>query len=45
MEPADKASLAYSCMHTRLINRYNAKFLISLVYVSAPLIAVTTVKR
>ena len=41
-EPADKFSFVYNCMHTRLRGQYNGKWLISLAYVSRPLVTVIT---
>ena len=40
VEPAGKASCVYSCMQTRLMDQYNAKSPISLVYGSKPLVTV-----
>jgi len=42
VEPADKISFVYNCMHTRLRGQYNGKWSISLVYVSRPLVTVIT---
>ena len=42
VEPADKISFVYNCMHTRLRGQYNGKCPISLVYVSRPLVTVIT---
>ena len=38
IEFAGKASIPYSCMHTRLMARYDGKWPISLVDVSKPLL-------
>ena len=42
VEPADKISCVYNCMHTRLRGQYNGKWPIRLVYVSRPLVTVIT---
>ena len=41
-EPAGKGFFVYSCMQTRLMAQYNGIWPISLVYMSKPLITVTT---